>query len=118
MRVKKCSSSAAIFSFLYFFEVNSMHVLVHSTKVVEMGERERRERWRVDCWGPVLAKIYQEPKYVTANRVNHKNYDECLLVNLNWQLWTAAGRMRVGSEESDKGSRLCMFALVGNKNNC
>lgn len=37
MRVKKCSSSAAIFSFLYFFEVNSMHVLVHSTKVVERG---------------------------------------------------------------------------------
>lgn len=36
-----------------------------------------------------LAKIYQEPKYVTANRVNRKNYDECLLVNLNWQLRTA-----------------------------
>lgn len=39
MRVKKCSSSAEIFSFLYFFEVNSMHVLVHSTKVAERGAR-------------------------------------------------------------------------------
>lgn len=58
-----------------------------------------------------MAKIYQEPKYVTANRVNHKNYDECLLVNLNWQLRTAAGTMRGGSGEGSQ-ARGAMLARV------
>lgn len=116
--LKNVLAAQQFFLCFFFFEVNSMHVLVHKHK----GGRERgagregRQRWRVECWGPVLAKIYQEPKYVTANRVNHKNYDECLLVNLNWQLWTAAGT----TEGSHRGVRPGGggFALVGNKNNC
>lgn len=105
--LKNVLAAQQFFLCFFFFEVNSMHVLVHKHK----GGRERgagregRQRWRVECWGPVLAKIYQEPKYVTANRVNHKNYDECLLVNLNWQLWTAAGTTEGSQARGEGGSR-------------